>query len=152
MSERPYDPAFDARIPYYDRTPENRATRACLVKFVDAVGTHLICARRACRRGGRCADRDARALPFCWEHHRGMLRFLLMVVARRLGADRPGLAEPEGAAMPEPFRGEPLLAHWASRGVPVEALARSAEDGPDDWAWEAMPDMREHFRRLTEGA
>lgn len=150
MPDRPYHPAFDWTIPYYDRTPNNRAIRACTVKFVDATGIHLICPRGACRREGGCADRDMRALPFCWEHYRGLLRFLLAVAMRRRGADGSGSGGgDEEPVMPAPFRGEPLLARWAADGLPIAALARSVADGPDGADWEKIPAMCDYFRRLT---
>ncbi|NNM72503.1 hypothetical protein [Enterovirga aerilata] len=149
MPEAPYLREYDTRIPAYDRTPEYRRIRASTVKFCDAVGTHLICPRRACKREGGCADRDMRGLPFCWEHYRGMLRFLLCVAARLLGADgRPGAAGNE-PRMPPLFGGQPLLAELAEAGLDLGALARPVADGPDDWDWEAIPEMRELFRELT---
>jgi hypothetical protein len=148
MSGCPCPPAFDVRIPFYDRTPENRATRAACVKFLDAVGTHLICPRRACRREGGCADRDMAALPLCWHLHRGMLRFLLCVLARRRGLDGHGPAR-EDVCPPRPGGGRPLLAAWADRGAPIAALVRSVEDGPANWDWETSPEMRAHFARMT---
>ena len=153
MPEPPDHPAFDANIPYYDRTPDNRAIRANAVRFADGVGIHLICPRKGCRREGRCADRNMRDLPFCWAHYRGTLRFILAVAGRRLGVDGPGAARATGMAegaeeetdarMPEPFGGEPLLARWAAAGVPVAALARSVADGPMDDDWERDPAMQE---------
>ena len=154
MPDAPDPSIYDERIPYYDRTPDLRATRAILVKFVNSVGTHLICPRRACRRQGGCADWDPRALPFCWEHYRGMLRFLLCVLEKRhgIGGPRPlgqGQEEDDEVRLPEPFRGESLLAALAAGGADLTCLTRSAEDGSDDFTWEAMPEMRALFDRLT---
>jgi hypothetical protein len=146
---------YDANVPYHDRTPELRATRAVVVKFVNCVGTHLICPRRGCKRVRSCADRDPRALPFCWEQYRGMLRFLLCVLAKKQGIGGPGplgQAEEEGGdevRLPEPFRGQSLLAALGAEGADLACLARSAEDGSDDFTWEAMPEMRALFDRLT---
>jgi hypothetical protein len=151
MSKGPDLSAFDASIPFYDRTPELRATRASLVKFVDSVGIHLICPRRACRREGGCADRDPAALPFCWEHHRDMLRFLLLVAAKRHGITIPSRPDDDEVRMPKPFRGRPLLAAWAASGVRIADLARAAEDGPDEGSWEASAAMRDLFDELTDG-
>lgn len=148
-----YHRAFDPKIPFYDRTPHNRRIRACLVSFLDSVGTHLICPRAACRREGGCADRDPAGLPFCWTHHRGTLRFLLHVAGRRLGVDgaapRPPVPDDE-VRPPEPFSGTPLLARLAARGVPIERLARSVEDGPELWGHEQVPELQAAFERLTK--
>lgn len=152
MSKAPDLRAFDTSIPLYDRTPNNRATRAALVKFVDSVGTHLICPRRACQREGGCADRDMGALPFCWEHYRGMLRFLLCVLEKLRGINANDPVGEEDLPMPQPFRGEPLLARWAAAGADIQSLARSAEDGPERWSWERVPALQERFRQMTEGA
>ena len=124
--------------------------RATCVKFVDGFGTHLICPRKACQRDRACADRDMRDLPFCWKHYRGMLRFMLCVAAKRheLSDKRRG-GEDSEPAMPKPFRGKPLLAILAEDGAPIQELARSAADGPDDFDWEGMPLYWELFRRFT---
>ena len=153
MPDAPDLSIYDESIPYYDRTPDLRATRAILVKFVNSVGTHLICPRRACRRQGGCADWDPRALPFCWEHYRGMLRFLLCVVAKHHGLGGPNpvrsAREDDEVRMPEPFRGQSLLAALAADGADLTCLMRSAEDGADDFDWEGMPEMRALFDELT---
>jgi hypothetical protein len=153
MPEAPDLREYDASIPFYDRTPKLRALRATCVKFVDSVGTHLICPRRACKRVAGCADRDPRDLPFCWKQYRGMLRFLLCVVQKRRGITEPGLVpDDERDRMPEPFRGESLFASLAAAGADLDSLARPAEAGPDDFTWEAMPEFQELFRQMTAGA
>ena len=81
-----------------------------------------------------------------------MLRFFLLVAAKRLGAGT-GARRPEDNEpfMPEPFRGRPLLAQWEADGIDIQSLARTAEDGPDDWDYESIPELRELFDELTEG-
>ena len=149
MPDAPDLRLFDTSVPYYDRTPHLRSVRAILVKFVNGFGTHLICQRASCRRAGSCADRNMGALPLCWEQHRGILRFLLCVAGKRFGVTGKEPIDEDHELIPEPFTGESLLAEWAREGVDIGMFARSPEDGPDEWTWEAIPEMCELFREMT---
>jgi hypothetical protein len=79
-----------------------------------------------------------------------MLRFLLCVAAKRVGATGQVGFDDDDELIPEPFAGESLHAHRAGEGIDIGVLARSAADGRNDWDWETIPEMCEHFRRLTE--
>jgi hypothetical protein len=131
---------------YYARTPEKRAERQLIVSLVDRFGTHLVCPKRECARAGRCRDGHMGALPFCFWHYRGTLRFVIELMRARLAQEGDGAAEEAGPReAPATGTRKPrtsMLAELQAAGWPIERLRRPLDAGPDPYSWELDPDAR----------
>jgi hypothetical protein len=133
---------IDNNLPYYVRSKENRATRAATVKMCDAVGTHLICPREACRRGSACADRDLTQLPFCAHRYRETIRHAICLAQEYYGlrsGDARAASGVNEEAPPQPFKGKPLLQIMLEAGAPREVLERPTGLAEADWGCEREP-------------
>lgn len=140
--------------PFYPVSPFGRpepAQRAAMLHLVDEIGFHLVCPEPRCRRAKRCRDPDEAQLPLCFWLHRGTCRFVLACIGGR--AENGDLPDDDAARAGRTGRvrsADTLLGRLRRDGWPIEQLARTREDGADEWSWETHPEACElvdAFRR-----
>lgn len=137
------------------------ATRSAAVHLAEAIGLHLICPLRVCRRARRCAEPDEGLLPLCIWQHRGTFRFALAIAAERHGLKHGPAQDPKPAfpRRPPPADRDTMIGRFAAAGAPVHELARAPDDYVDEWTWEhsetawaiVHPDRPDPAREGREG-